>query len=222
MADSSSRRAFVIAVVVGLALGFLSAWFDSLPVDTPLKVLASMANAVGPWLIAAYFVGSRFGDPRNGAIGGLVALTIGVTAYYIGLLAFYGPVLNEVAIAAGALWVVAAAVVGPLYGAAGSAWAAGEGRWRVTAVALLSGGLLAEAAYRAITVEAWTGVDLSRSAIQVAIVDLVLAILVPLALLERARWARGFGLSLAIGLVGAAGLAVALAGMQTLLFGRPV
>jgi hypothetical protein len=222
MAGSSPRGAVVTVVIVGVVLGFLSAWFDGLPVDTPLKVLASMANAVGPWLIAAFFVGSRFADPRRGALGGFAALAIGVVAYYVSVLAIYGPVLSDVALRAGALWIAAAAVVGPLYGAAGSAWAAGEGRWRIPAVALLSGGLLAEAAYRAITVEAWTGVDLSRSAIQVAIVDLVLAILVPLVLLERARWARAFGLSLALGLVGAAGLAVALAAIQTLLFGRPV
>jgi hypothetical protein len=49
-ASWSPRAGFVVAVGIGLVLGVLSAWFDSLPIDAPLIVLVAMANAVGSWL----------------------------------------------------------------------------------------------------------------------------------------------------------------------------
>jgi hypothetical protein len=75
------RAGYATAVAIGLVLGILSAWFDSLPVDTPLIVLVAMANAVGPWLAVAFLVGTQMGDSRRGALAGLLALAVAVPAY---------------------------------------------------------------------------------------------------------------------------------------------
>ena len=47
------------------------------------------------------------------------------------------------------VWLTASSVVGVIFGGAGGVWSGGGARWRPLAVALLSGALLAEAAYLA-------------------------------------------------------------------------
>lgn len=92
-------------------------------------------------------------------------------------------------------------MTGSLLGAAGGAWAA-QGRYPTFGPTVLAGALLAEAAHRFILVEGWTGIDLARTARQVALVDTVAAILVPLLLLERPRWPRTYTGSVGIAAVG--------------------
>jgi hypothetical protein len=78
-----------------------------------------------------------------------------------------------------------------------------------------SGLLLAEAVTRFIEVEGWTGIDLSRTALQVAAVDTLVALVVPVPLLERGHRAAGWAAAAAVAVVGAAvvaGLVLAIRG----------
>ena len=210
----------LVAAVIGVVLGVLSAWFDSLPVDTPLIVLVAMANAVGPWLVAAFAAGSVAGRRSSGALAGAVALIVGVVAYYVGLRAIYGDRLPPDALLAGGLWVAAAIGAGIVLGGAGGIWAAG-GRRAYIGAAILAGGLIAEAAYRLIAVEAWDGVDLARTSVQVAIVDLVGALLAIMALVERRSRPAAFAWSAGLAVGGLALLSASLFVMDVIRFGGP-
>jgi hypothetical protein len=109
-----------------------------------------------------------------------------------------------------AVWGAVAVLVGVPLGLAGGAWAAGDPRWRVPSVALLSGLLLAEAIARFVEVDGWTGVDLRRTALQVWAYDTIAALLAPVLLLEPGRRGRAYAASVAIGIVGATVLAVVM------------
>lgn len=189
-----------LAFLIGILLGLFSSRADWLPADTVLHVVVALGNAIGPWVVVAFVAGALQGETRRGPVGGLLALIAGVGTYYVagalswpGGIAAIGPLV--------VIWLVAAVVSGLALGAAGGGWAEG-GRWRMIGPMLLAGSLLAEAAYRLIEVEAWTGIDLTRSAIQIAAFDLLAAILVPLLLLDRARRPTAYLGSLGVGAAG--------------------
>jgi hypothetical protein len=157
-----------------------------LPIDTPLIVLVALGNATGPWVTVAYAAGAVAGRPRAGATSGAIALGIGVGTYYLAaILTWPGGMPSSLSLLV-PVWLLVAVVTGSLVGATGGLWASG-GRYRMFGPMILAGALLAEAAYRFILVEGWTGIDLSRTALQVALVDLVAALLVPVLLLERSQ-----------------------------------
>lgn len=200
---AATAQRVLAAVVAGLVLGLFSAIGDGLPPDTPLHVVVALANAAGPWLAAAFAVGALQERPRAGAIAGLLTVAIAIGTYYAAIYAGGHEVANLAGLLAS--WLAIAAVAGPLLGAAGAAWARSRGRLHVLGLAILCGGLLAEAAFRFIQIEGWTGIDLGRSYWQIAIVDLLGAVALPLLFLERARRREGYAWTL---LTGAVGLAV--------------
>jgi hypothetical protein len=191
-------RFALTALVAGLALGLFSVVGDRLPADT-LHLVVALANAAGPWFVVAFAVGSLQVDRKRGAVAAALALAIAVVVYYAGIYVG-GNEVADLARVAGA-WLVIAAVVGPVLGAAGAAWSGGDARSRGLAVSLLGGLLLAEAAHRLIQVEAWTGLDLTRSDIQVGLVEVASALLVPLLLL-RAEDRRRYLVSVPIAMAG--------------------
>jgi hypothetical protein len=172
-------------------LGLFSWGADWLPLDTPLVVIVALGNATGPWLVAAFAADAAHGRAVPGAVGGGVALASGVAAYYLAAWLTIGDRMAHAATSA-ALWLAAAAprrtrsweprAVGGPRAVAGAA----------LAVAVLSGALLAQAAYRFIEVEGWTGIDVGRTALQVAAVDLIAALLAPILLLEPERRLRAY------------------------------
>jgi hypothetical protein len=86
-------------------------------------------------------------------------------------------------------------------------------------VALLAGTLAAEAILRLIQVEAWTGLDLARTDIQVGLIELAAAAVIPAVLLSPGERLRGY-LAAAIAAVGATILtAGALAAIHWAMFG---
>jgi hypothetical protein len=191
-----------IAVLLGVAVGFFSSRADMLPIDTPLVVLVALGNAIGPWVAVAFAAGAVAGRPRAGAVGGAIALGIGVGTYYVAaLLTWPGGMPSSLGLLVPA-WLVLAGATGSLVGATGGLWASG-GRYRVVGPMILGGALFAEATYRFILVEGWTGIDLARTALQVALVDLVAAVLVPIVLLERSRWPVAYLGSAGVAVVGA-------------------
>lgn len=110
--------------------------------------------------------------------------------------------------------------MGPLLGAAGGAWARPRRAFdRIGAVALLAGTLAAEAILRLIQVEAWTGLDVARTDIQVGLIELVAAGMLPAVLLAPGERLRGY-LSAALTTAAATMLtAAALAGIRWALLG---
>ena len=118
------------------------------------------------------------------------------------------------------VWLAVSVVVGPLLGAAGGAWRRPRRTFdRIGAVALLAGTLAAEAILRLIQVEAWTGLDLARTDIQVGLIELAAAAVIPAVLLSRGERLRGY-LAAAIAAVGATILtAGALAAIHWAMFG---
>jgi Family of unknown function (DUF6518) len=219
MTDRRSLGSYaLLALVAGLALGLFSGLGDRLPADTVLHVAVALANAAGPWLITAFVVGALAGAPLAGAITASAALVAAVAVYYLTVYAM-GNTVADLARPAG-VWLAVSAVVGPLLGAAGGAWARPRRAFdRIAAVALLAGTLAAEAILRLIQVEAWTGLDLARTDIQVGLIELAAAVVLPAVLLAPRERLRGY-LGTAIATVGAAFLiAGALAVIRWALIG---
>lgn len=203
----------LVALVAGVALGLFSGVGDRLPPDTVLHVVVASANAAGPWLVTAFVVGALAGAPLAGALTATAALAAAVAVYYLSIY-LAGNEVADVARSAG-VWLAVSVVVGPLLGAAGGAWARPRRAFeRIGAVALLSGTLAAEAILRLIQVEAWTGLDLARTDIQIGLIELAVAAVLPAVLLSPGERLRGY-LGAAIATAGATVLtAVALAGIR--------
>ncbi|HET9540580.1 MAG TPA: DUF6518 family protein [Candidatus Limnocylindria bacterium] len=192
----------LLALVAGLALGLFSGLGDWVPADTVLHVVVALANAAGPWLVTAFVVGALAGAPLAGAITASAALVAALAVYYLTIYAI-GYTVADLTRSAG-VWLAVAVVVGPLLGAAGGAWARPRRPFdRIGAVALLAGALAAEAILRLIQVQAWTGLDLARTDVQVGLIELAAAVVLPAVLLAPGERLRGY-LGTAIVTVGAA------------------
>ena len=181
----------LLALLAGLALGLFSGLGDRLPADTVLHVVVALANAAGPWLVTAFAVGALAGAPVAGAFTATAALAAAVAVYYLTI--YLGG--NSVAdlLRSAGVWLGVSVVVGPLLGAAGGAWARPRRAFdRIWAAALLAGTLAAEAILRLIQVEAWTGLDLARTDIQVGLIELAAAVVIPAALLSPGERLRGY------------------------------
>lgn len=189
--------------LLGVGLGTFSVVGDTVP------FLAAPANAIGPWIVVAFAAGIVAGRPRPGAVAGAGVLVLAVVAYYVGVRMVWGEAFVD-PLRATAVWGAVAVLVGAPLGLAGGAWAGGEGRWRVPSVALLSGLLLAEAITRFVEVEGWTGIDFGRTSLQVWAYDTIAAVLAPILLLERPRWATAYAASLGVAVVGAVALALTM------------
>lgn len=208
----------LLALVAGLALGLFSGLGDWAPADTILHVVVALANAAGPWLITAFVVGALAGAPLAGAITASAALVAAVAVYYLTIYAVGYTVADLPRFAS--VWLAVSVVVGPLLGAAGGAWARPRRPFdRIGAVALLAGTLAAEAILRLIQVEAWTGLDLARTDVQVGLIELAAAGVLPILLLSRGERLRGY-LGAAVATAGATILtAGALEGIRWALLG---
>ena len=171
----------VASVALGAGLGALSLLGDGAGV----RLLNGLANATSPWIITAFVSGAMQRTHAGGAIGGAATLAVGVTAYYAGLMASGSTSVIPFFVA----WLVAALAAGSLFGTAGHRWIRRDERWRMPSVQLLSGTLLAEAAYRMIAIEFWTGISWESTYVQVAAADAVAAV-ATLLLLQRSSWLR--------------------------------
>ena len=203
----------LLALVAGLALGLFSGLGDWAPADTVLHVVVALANAAGPWLVTAFVVGAMAGAPLAGAITATAALGRRPGGLLPDHLCHRLHGRRPAAFAG--VWLAVSVVVGPLLGAAGGAWARPRRPFdRIGAVGLLAGTLAAEAILRLIQVEAWTGIDLARTDIQVGLIELAAAGVLPAVLLSRGERLRGY-LAATIATVGAMILtAAALTGIH--------
>ena len=217
MSSSSPFRRLAAAVVLGVGVGLFSSRADLLPADTLLHVVVVMGNAVGPWVGVGFAAGALQRDPRLGALGGASALCVGVATYYLAALLTWGDRAPAFLPALALLWLLVAAVSGGAVGAAGGGWAS-NGGYRSLGPIFLGGALLAEMAYQLIQVEAWHGIDVARTGVQIAAIDALAASLVPVLLLERSRRPIAYLGMVALGAVGFLVLAGVEALIRTVLF----
>lgn len=209
-----------MALLLGVGVGLFSSRADLLPADTLLHVVVVMGNAVGPWVAVGFTAGAIQGEARRGAVGGAIALCSGVATYYGAALLTWGDRAPAVLPALALVWLAVAATSGGVVGAAGGGWAA-NGRYRLAGPIVLAGALLAEAAYQFVQVEGWRGIDVARTGIQIAAIDTIAALVVPLVLLDRARRTQAYLGSAAIGGLGILVLAAVESLIRTVLFALP-
>ena len=142
----SSRRLWLVSVVVGAGLGAFSVLADGIIGGRLFGILGNIAS---PWGLAA-FVGRLTTSPKRGAVAGALTLVVGVAVYYaVG--AARGYVVGEVNL----VWTAVALVAGPVMGWAGASISSDPERPPVLAVAAPSAMLVAEALFLAIDRKVW-------------------------------------------------------------------
>jgi hypothetical protein len=184
----------------GAALG-AAAWLSD-ELGYPLGLLLP-ANAIGVWLAVAFALGGSARTIPTGALRGLIGLLSAVAAYYL-LFATLGEGFRVIgAPHAATIWGVVALVAGPVMGGAGAVWRYGAGWSRAIGVAVLAAALLAEAVV-------FGGPRLTRvdqvandPAAFLYVVEFVVALILPFALLDGRERIRGYLATAALGVVAA-------------------
>jgi len=130
----------LIVVVVGIGLGVVTQILQSvLPTGW-----SQAANAISPWLLVAFFIGSAMPDRGSAVVAGLATLVLALVGYYATTQLRYGIGGGTSSLI---FWGLGAAVGGPVFGLAGHTWRTGEHRYRALALGLLAAVFIAEAGY---------------------------------------------------------------------------
>lgn len=130
-----------------------------------------------------------------------------MATYYLGFVLVWGDRLADVRLFL-VVWFLAAAVAGPLLGAAGGAWSAGGAPNRRLDAAVLSGALLAEAGHRFVAIDGWNGFDPSGILAQVMLFDLVAVLVVPIVLADRGDRLRAYAAAVVLAVGGVVAITV--------------
>jgi hypothetical protein len=129
--------------VAGLATGVLTQVGQSVLPDG----WSQAANAMSPWLLVAFLVGSRMPDRRWAAGAGIATLVLALIGYYAMTELRYG-------IGAGTssliFWGLGAVVGGPVFGIAGLTWRIGRARQQAMAIGLVAAAAIVEGVYHAV------------------------------------------------------------------------
>jgi hypothetical protein len=129
------------------------------------------ANAISPWLLAAFLVGSAMPGRRSAIVVGVATLVFALVGYYAMTQLRYGIGGGTNSLV---FWGIGAFAGGPVFGLAGNVWRAGAHRYRAIALGLLAAAFLADAWYHALI--------LSEHSASVAAGFAVAGLLVPLVL----------------------------------------
>lgn len=142
---ATGRRVAFIAIA-GLATGILTQFGQSILPDG----WSQAANAISPWLIVAFLVGSRMPDRRWAAGAGIATLLLALVGYYAMTQLRYG-----IGGSTGTLlfWGLGAVIGGPVFGIAGLTWRTGPARRRALAIGLVAAVAIAEGLYHASVLE---------------------------------------------------------------------
>jgi len=142
------------ALVLAAALAIGLAWGAATSGLQTLLPSSGLANAVGPWVAAAFAVGALSRRPGVAMVAGVLACAGEVGGYYL-VSAARGFGVNPSMVA---LWAVSAVVGGPVFGAAGWCWRRARSvRWAALGAALLGGVFLAEGVVQYGVVLGYTG-----------------------------------------------------------------
>jgi Family of unknown function (DUF6518) len=141
---AGARRVGLI-VAVGLATGVLSQVAqDVLPGEW-----SQVGNAISPWLLVAFLLGSRMPDARWAVAAGVVALLLAVVGFYATTTLRFGIGGGTSSLL---FWGTGALVGGTVFGLAGYAWwTSPVHRRRALALGLLAAVFIGEALYHWLT-----------------------------------------------------------------------
>jgi hypothetical protein len=131
-------RWFGLALVVGVLVGAATSWGQTVLGGS---ASAGLANAVSPWLVAPFLVGSTGRTRSSALVLGMITCVSEVAGYYL-TAAARGFAINLVTVG---IWVVGGLVGGLVFGLAGRSWRSGAGRERGLGAALLIAVWLSEA-----------------------------------------------------------------------------
>lgn len=179
----SLTRLLALSTAAGIALGVVVQLEYSLPGNSG----TSLANLGAPWLAVAFALGAVALSRRDGALAGIVGLTLGLISFYV-----YMRVVQDAPTPPHKwAWFVLGLFGGAGFGAAGTVWRSDSGRLRLWTTALLTGTLTAESAGG--LVRAAEG-SLHTAAIVIFVIELLAGLAVPLVLLrKRDDRARAYG-----------------------------
>ncbi len=128
-----------LVVAAGLATGALTqlgqAWLP--------EGLTQWANAISPWLLVAFLVGSTMPGNVQAAIAGVTTLVLALVGYNVMLHLQIG---YSSSVSATLFWFVGALAGGPVFGIAGRTWRIGTPKQRAVALGLLVAVFVAEGA----------------------------------------------------------------------------
>jgi hypothetical protein len=129
-----------LVVAVGLLVGVATQIGQSVLPDG----VSQAANAISPWLLAAFLLGSWMPDRRWAAAAGFGALVFALVGYYgmVELRYGYGASTGSLV-----FWGLGALVGGPVFGIAGWSWRFDQGWRRAGAIGLLAAVAIAEGIY---------------------------------------------------------------------------
>lgn len=135
----------VIALVLGIALGFASWGADHVSSDSSttglaIDILRRAGNAPTPWLIVAFVIGALSRSVVGGAISATLSLAVAVVVYYV-LIHLSGERVGVDLVRIARAWLAVAALAGPLLGGAGGAWSGGTRVPRITGAIVLGSSL---------------------------------------------------------------------------------
>ncbi len=150
MSGSRALGLLGLSAIIGLATGVVTQLLQGLLPDG----WSQAANAISPWLLVAFLVGSRMPDRTWAAIAGVVVLLFA-------LVGFYGMTSLRFGIGGGTgswlFWGIGSLVGGTVFGLAGFEWRAGPHVRRALAIGLLAAVTIAEGLYH-LRIEAGPGV----------------------------------------------------------------
>ncbi len=141
MRNGAPARRVGLIVVVGLATGALTQVGQGILPDG----WSQAANAISPWLLVAFLLGSTMPDERWAAAAGVGALLLAVVGYYAMVELRYG---YGGGTGSWLFWGAGAAIGGPVFGIAGRWWRTSPShRRRAAAIGLLAAVFIAEGLY---------------------------------------------------------------------------
>jgi hypothetical protein len=213
----STLRWLGVAALLGIGLGALSVVGDFTTDDGPAILLNALANAMGPWVVTAFIAGVAAGRPVVGIVAGVVALAVAVVTYYLGAVIFWGDRVPDLRLTI-LVWLAAGLVAGSILGGAGGTWAGADRRWRPLAAALLSGGLLAEAAYYANDLANCNCLDATRPALYVVLVNFAVAVVAPIILVAPGARIRTYAYAAGLAVGGYAAIVLVFAAVRASFF----
>jgi hypothetical protein len=173
----------VTAAVAGLLLGPL----DLLAQTTLPYPWANLANSGAVWALAAFVLGATLRPAAASAAAGIVLLPIAVESYYLAGVIFRHDSTTTLWSSTTGLWLVLAVIVGPLFGLAGGAVRSPRRAARLAAVACVGSTFLLEAFAMLARSHGDGG---SNHARQTAVIEIALAVAVPLITLALTRHRR--------------------------------
>lgn len=138
-------------VAVGVATGVTSQLAQDLLPEGWLQV----GNAISPWLLVAFLLGSTMPDRRWAAAAGVVALAIATATFYTVTTIRFGA---GGGMNAAIIWGTGALLGGSVFGVAGHGWRHGTDLARAVGIGLVGAAAICEGVYlRLILPDPWTG-----------------------------------------------------------------